>query len=109
MNNTLLEQQLFVKNDLPSQLRQLADHLLQIKSLPIYDTHSTLGLIKDCRYLIEWMAPEMEIDQAVKIVEIQRQLSYWLFHWQDVCSNDAKLQQVYQDCGALAQVVLEIG
>jgi hypothetical protein len=109
MNNTLLEQQLFIKNDLPSRLGKLADHLLQIKSLSVDDAPATLGLIKDCRYLIEWTASEMEIDQAVKLVEIQRQLSSWLFHWQDVCSNKAKLQQVHQDCGVLAQVVLEIG
>lgn len=81
---------------------------MQIKSLSVYDAHTTLGLIKDCRYLIEWTAPEMEVDQAVKVVEIQRQLSSWLFHWQDVSSSSAKLQQVHQDCGVLAQVVLEI-
>jgi hypothetical protein len=107
MNNSLLEQQAFIKNDLPSRLKQLADHLLQIKSLSGHDAQSTSDLIKDCRYLIEWTAPEMEIDRAVKIVEIQRQLSYWLFHWDNVCSNDAKLQQVRQDCGTLAQTVLE--
>jgi hypothetical protein len=107
MNNSLLEQQAFIKSDLPSRLKQLADHLLQIKSLSGHDAQSTSDLIKDCRYLIEWTAPEMEIDRAVKIVEIQRQLSYWLFHWDNVCSNDAKLQQVRQDCGTLAQTVLE--
>jgi hypothetical protein len=107
MNNSLLEQQAFIKNDLPSRLKQLADHLLQIKSLSGHDAQSTSGLIKDCRYLIEWTAPEMEIDRAVKLVEIQRQLSYWLFHWENICSDNTKLQQVHQDCGALAQTVLE--
>ncbi len=107
MNNYLLEQQAFIKNDLPSRLKQLADLLLQIKSLSGHDAQSTSGLIKDCRYLIEWTAPEMEIDRAVKLVEVQRQLSYWLFHWDDICSDAAKLQQVHQDCGALAQAVLE--
>jgi hypothetical protein len=108
MNNTLLQQQAFIKNDLPSRLKQLADHLLQIKSLSGHDAQSTSGLIKDCRYLIEWTAPEMEIDRAVKLVEIQRRLSYWLFHWDDVCSDYAKLQQVQQECGELAQAILEI-
>jgi hypothetical protein len=108
MNNTLLEQQAFIKNDLPSRLKQLADHLLQIKSLSGQDAQSTSGLIKDCRYLIEWTAPEMEIDRAVKLVEIQRRLSYWFFHWEDICSDETKLQQVHQECEKLAQVVLEI-
>jgi hypothetical protein len=49
MNNTLLQQQAFIKNDLPSRLKQLADHLLQIKSLSGHDAQSTSGLIKDCR------------------------------------------------------------
>ncbi len=108
MNNTSLEQQAFIKNDLLSRLEQLADHLLQIKSLSGHDAQSTSDLIKDCRYLIEWTAPEMEIDRAVKLVEIQRQLSYWLFHWDDICSDAAKLQQVHQECGELAQAILEI-
>jgi hypothetical protein len=108
MNNSLLEQQAFIKNDLPSRLKQLADHLLQIKSLSGHDTQSTSDLIKDCRYLIEWTAPEMEIDRAVKLVEIQRRLSYWLFHWEDIYSDYAKLQQVHQECGELAQTILGI-
>jgi hypothetical protein len=49
----------------------------------------------------------MEIDRAVKLVEIQRQLSYWLFHWEDICGDEAKLQQVHQKCGKLAQAILE--
>ncbi len=108
MNNTLLEKQAFIKNDLPNRLRQLADHLLKINSLSSDDAQSTLGLIKDCRYLIEWTAPEMEIDQAVKLVEIQRKLSYWLFHWETIYNDESRLQQVNQDCEALAQVVLAI-
>jgi hypothetical protein len=108
MNNSLLEQQAFIKNDLPSRLKQLADHLLKIKSLSGHDTQSTSDLVKDCRYLIEWTAPEMEIDRAVKLVEIQRRLSYWLFHWEDICSDDTKLQRVHQECGELAQTILEI-
>jgi hypothetical protein len=108
MNITLLEQQKFIKNDIPSRLQQLSAHLLQIHSLSGLDAPSILQSIKDCRYWIEWTAPDLDIDRAVKLVEIQRRLSYWLFHWDEICLDDVRLQQVSRDCGELSQVVLKI-
>ena len=66
-----------------------------------------MSLIRDCRYLIEWTAPEMEIDQAVELVEIQRQLSSWLFHWEQIRIDDHRLHQIQQKCITLALGILE--
>ncbi|BAZ12450.1 hypothetical protein NIES4071_42810 [Calothrix sp. NIES-4071] len=74
MKNINIKQQKFTINDVPTRLHHLATNLSEIKSLFMSNSHqeSILELIKESRYFIEWVVPDMvsiDVEQAgLKII-----------------------------------------
>lgn len=86
MTNFNIKQQNFIINDVPTRLHHLATNLSEIKSLFMSnsDQQSILALVKESRYFIEWVVPDMapiNVEQAAEIVDLQRVLTRWLSSW----------------------------
>ncbi|MEH2075394.1 MAG: hypothetical protein V7K57_13515 [Nostoc sp.] len=93
MTDFTLKQQSFVQDDIPTRLGYLAVNLSQIKTLWLEGLHqdSIIQLVKESRYFIEWIVPDMviadDIDQAAELVDLVRVLTRWLFKWDTIWSD----------------------
>jgi hypothetical protein len=101
MTNINITQQKFTKDDVPTRLQHLTSNLSEIKSLFMSNSHheSILKLVKESRYFIEWVVPDMapiDIEQAAEIVDLQRVLTRWLSNWEKICSHATEKTKVIQ-------------
>lgn len=112
MTDFTLKQQSFVQNDIPTRLGHLAANLSQIKTLWLEGSHQDLiiHLVKESRYFIEWIVPDMveadDIDRAAELVDLVRVLTRWLFKWDTIWSDATeKLSAAEQTENWLKRVV----
>lgn len=113
MTNINIKQQKFTKNDIPTRLHHLATNLSEIKSLFMSNSHqeSILELVKESRYFIEWVVPDMvpiDVEQAAEIVDLQRVLTRWLSSWEKIWSDATEKTKVIQQIEEWLLRVLEI-
>lgn len=113
MTNFNTKQQNFIINDVPTRLHHLATNLSEIKSLFISSSHqeSILALIKESRYFIEWVVPDMvpiDVEQAAEIVDLQRVLTRWLSSWEKIWSDATEKTKAIQQTEEWRSRVLEI-
>ncbi len=82
----------YMKDALPIRLGGIAADLARVfsfsqnpRSAPVLET-----LMEESRYFIEWSAPDLlpdRVEDAARLVEIQRGLTDWYFNWAAV-QND---------------------
>jgi hypothetical protein len=126
----MLNQESFQQNDIPTGLHYLAAHLNQIQSLaiprainPAGTASSSVGsmaidsseqivsLIRESRYYIEWIVPhlvDINIEQAVELVDVGRVLTRWLFDWEKIWTDTDCRNEVAQIAGSLSERILEM-
>lgn len=114
MTDFSLKQQSFVQDDIPTRLGYLAVNLSQIKTLWLEGLHqdSIIQLVKESRYFIEWIVPDMvvadDIDQAAELVDLVRVLTRWLFKWDTIWSDATEKLYAAQQTKNWLKRVLEI-
>lgn len=85
--------------DVPTRLGALASNLSRIHSLSVRGEQAAVvvHLIRESQFLIEWTAPSLDIDFAAELVELQRLLGGWYYHWDEVWAalecRDRMMQQ----------------
>ncbi len=89
----------YLQDDISIQLGGIASNLTRAKSLLCTGANEqvALQLIRECQFFIEWSAPAASLGIATELVELQRQLSYWHYHWSTLWSNpDQRLAIAHQ-------------
>ncbi|MCC5625309.1 hypothetical protein LC574_30160, partial [Nostoc sp. CHAB 5715] len=85
MNSSLTyEQETFVQDSIPVRLGKLVTNLAQISQLFSDSTHEDVvkSLIRETMYFLEWIAPDIDIDNAFELANLGRFLTRWLFNWE---------------------------
>lgn len=52
------------------------------------------SLLRESRFFIEWVAPEMELEVAAELLELQRLLTRWLFGWDAIWQFETERQRM---------------
>jgi hypothetical protein len=60
------------------------------------------------QYFIEWTAPEMDIDAAAELVDLERILSKWKLNWENIWSDTTLRTQVAKEAESWSQRVLDM-
>ncbi len=71
------------------------------KSAPVIET-----MLEESRYFIEWTAPELPIDDAARLVEIQRELTRWRWDWAQVQNDDEERRRLAEQAQIWSDEVL---
>lgn len=114
MTDFTLKQQSFMQDNIPTRLGHLAANLSQIKTLWLEGSHqdSIIQLVKESRYFIEWIVPDMvkadDIDRAAELVDLVRVLTRWLFKWDTIWSDATEKLSAAQQTENWLKRVLEI-
>jgi hypothetical protein len=98
----------FLQEDVSVRLGELAVNLSRTKSRCQNDANRDVvkSLIRDSMYLIEWTAPEMDIDTAAQLVDKARALSRWKLNWESIWFDTTQRTQVARLCRILVTEIL---
>lgn len=99
----------YQQTDLPTRLGALASNLSRIHSLSVRGEQSAViaHLIRESQFLIEWTAPSLEIEVAAELVELQRLLGNWYYHWDEIWVTPERRDQVVNQAQSWSDFVLE--
>ena len=74
------------------RLERLAQNFLRLVDLSRQGSHGddVLSLVRECKSFLELTAIDLDVDNAYELAQMQRQLSRWHLHWDEVWGNDEK-------------------
>lgn len=100
----------FVRDVIPVRLGGVSANLARIQSASKHNDHSELvrNMLEDSEFLIEWTAPEAEIDIASELVEIQIQLALWRLTWQRIWNDIERRRAVAEQAGIWSERILNL-
>lgn len=84
-------------NDSPNiRLGGIAANLARIYSFTTKLNHKdgVEGLLNESKYFIEWTAKETDLETQIYLLELQRQLIAWQFHFSEIWNDESKKQKM---------------
>jgi four helix bundle protein len=104
------EQETFVQDSIPVRLGKLVTNLARINQLFSDSTHEDVvkSLIRETMYFLEWIAPDIDIDNAFELANLGRFLTRWLFNWEPAWNNTDAKNQIIQELGIWSDSVLQM-
>lgn len=108
MNNLLQRQERYCRDRLPVRLGGIAANLARVKSFGKNPDNSQLvaSLLRESAWFIEWSAPETNLDLALDLAEIQRQILRWLADWSRLWPDEHHRQVVLSSATQWSQQIL---
>lgn len=104
-------QERYLRDSLSIRLGGLAADLARIVSFSD-DLKSALvvtSLLEESRWFIEWSAPDLlpdRVEEAARLVEIQRGLTHWHFVWPQVRNDPTARKKLAEQAQAWSDEVL---
>ncbi len=100
----------YLRDNLPVRLGGLAANLSRINSFTAHESGSAAieSMIDESKFFIEWTAPEVEVNRAEALVELQIQLARWRHNWPRIWSDPIQRGQVAKQSKEWSKRVLEI-
>jgi len=71
-----------------------------------HSSADTFYLLRETQYLVDWTSLEMNLENQVELLELQRQLSRWKLKWDQIWTNDLERQKVQTQARAWAEKLL---
>jgi len=86
----------YLQDNISTRLGGIASNLVRARSLLDSGTNEqvALQLVRESQFFIEWTAPDASEDVAAELVELQRLLSYWHYHWSTLWSDWEQRQSI---------------
>jgi len=102
--------QRYLKDDVPTQIGGIAANLARVGSFSrnLKNREVVFGLLDESKYFVEWCAPNAEVDQAARLVELQIQLALWQFDWDALWPNSEARQKMAEMSLKWSDEVLEL-
>ena len=87
---------LYLQDDIPTRLGGIASNLARARSLLDSGTNEqvALQLVRESQFFLEWTAPDASEDVATQLVELQRLLSFWYYHWSSLWSSSEQRRSI---------------
>lgn len=92
------------------RLGGLAANLARVASFSDHPGHEQVveALVEESKFLIEWMAADVDLETLAKLVDIQRQLAVWHRHWSALWADEAARSFLGEQAGHWAEEMLQI-
>lgn len=106
--NSLRER--YLSDATPTGMGGIAANLSRIKTLTkkAISRKTVEYLIQESKYFMEWVVRDLEIEVAVELVEMQRQLVHWQMHWAEIWENPEERQKVADRSQLWADRILQL-
>jgi hypothetical protein len=99
-----------MRDPLPVRVGGSASNLSHIKFAVIPEGNCALAprFIEETRWIIEWTAPETEIETAAYLVEVQRGLTTWKSRLMSIWSNPEERARFSEEASEWSEHVLKL-
>ena len=100
----------YLQDDLPKRLGNLAANLARIESSSNNFANSDLvkSLVEESKFFIEWVATDIDLDEAADLIEFQIQLAKWQLTWAEVWANPTERMNVAKQAHTWSKHLLDI-
>lgn len=102
----------FLGKNIDIQLGGLAADLARVASfVRIPALAPTETMLEESRAFIEWCAPGLvpeRLDDAARLVEIQRSLTYWYHRWDQIVNDSIERHKLAEQAQAWSDEVLKM-
>ncbi len=106
------QRETFLEKDIDVQLGGLAADLARVASfVTIPALAATETMLEESRAFIEWCAPTLlpnRVEDAARLVEIQRGLTHWYWNWGAIQSDAVKREELASQAQAWSDEVLKM-
>ena len=65
-----------------------------------------LYFIQETKYLVDWTAPELELDGQLALQAVQRSLAKWDNHWAQIWEDSEKKNVAQQEARVMSEQIL---
>jgi hypothetical protein len=106
-----LHRERFLRDATPVRLGNLASTLGHIATLVPQSLHTrgVKKMVDEAAWFVEWAVPEMsDVEEQAELVDLQRQLSKWRNHWEEISGDETARLQVARVAARWSSRVLEI-
>jgi hypothetical protein len=102
--------QRYLRDPRPVRLGGLAANLARIESFSDHVEHCDVvkSLLDESKYLIEWAAPDVEMDIQAELAELQVLLALWELNWSRIWSDSQQRMAVAEQARHWSQRVLKM-
>jgi hypothetical protein len=109
MNRAALRER-YLRDGIPTRLGGLAANLARVESFSDDDGHSEVveRLVEESKFMIEWTAPELALEQQVELIGLQRLLAMWHRTWAATWADPRERRSVAESAGQWSGQVLEM-
>lgn len=93
-----------------NRLGGLAANLARVASFSDHPGHKQVveALVEESKFLIEWIAADMDLETLAKLVDMQRQLAVWHRRWSTLWADEAARSSLREQAGRRAEEMLQI-
>jgi len=100
----------YLRDPSPVRLGGLAANLARIESFSDRVEHCDVvrSLLEESKFLIEWAAPDLQLDIQAELAELQLQLALWELDWKRIWSDSEQRSAVAKQAQLWSRRVLEL-
>ena len=111
MNNWSASEIAFRCDRLSVRMERLAQNFLRMGALSVdgANAEAVLALVRESKVFLELIAIDLDVDRAFELAQIQRQLSRWHIHWEQIWANDTSRLEIFTLTQAWAARIQEMG
>jgi hypothetical protein len=90
----------YLQSNHATQIDSIVLNLTRIQTLANSSSDDQIAqhLVRESQFFIEWTVPTInlttDITVATELVDLQRQLSHWKLHWEELWANPSDRQQI---------------
>jgi hypothetical protein len=101
-----------LQQDIPTRLGGLAADLARVASASKIPAIAAVSdLLEESRAFIEWSTPSLlpqRLDDAARLVEIGRRITYWFHTWNHIHNNPDTRQELSGEAQAWSDEILKM-
>lgn len=99
IKNLEMRKERYLRDGIPIRLGGLAANLARVRSFSenVENSDVVFQLLEESKYFIEWIGRELDIDSAVRLCAMQRQMAVWQLNWASVWNDSNSRKRVATD------------
>ena len=96
MNDLERKKARYLRDEPGVRLGGIAANLARVRSFGQNPDNDRLvrTLLGESRFFIEWAAADADLEVALELLDLQREITRWLFRWPQVWGNEARRQEM---------------
>lgn len=100
----------FLRDPLPLRLGGIAANLARVESFSTHPDHQDVveRLVEESKLMVEWMAPEVDLELQIRLVALQRELAGWGPTWSGMWSDPSARARTARRAGQLSRHALAL-